>query len=100
MQIDMRQDVSRPTTYGLIDLASLARVLEDTVVHLPPSYLGGKTAIRDTVMDRLRCSALEAERIVDRLERRGFLHYERRPGNRRPRIEARWYVNPAEAGPS
>lgn len=63
--------------YGLVALDSTARMLAQNAGPLPPSYIAGKTALRDTVMDNLDCSALRAERIVDRLESHGFVRFER-----------------------
>jgi hypothetical protein len=42
-------------------------------------YLDGRTALRDAVVEELRCSELEAEEIVDTLVARGFAHYEGNP---------------------
>lgn len=41
----------------------------------PGDYLAGKTEIRDTVMEHLLCSSLEAEEIVDLLEVEGYLEF-------------------------
>ena len=41
----------------------------------PADYLIGKTEIRDTVMEHLLCSSLEAEEVVDLLEVEGYLSF-------------------------
>jgi hypothetical protein len=41
----------------------------------PDDYLAGKTEMRDTVMEHLLCSSLEAEEVVDLLEVEGFLEF-------------------------
>jgi hypothetical protein len=59
-----------------IDLAEVAASLQDQFRNqLPVGYIPGKTKIRDAVMSKLGCSALEAERIVDTMSMRGFLRY-------------------------
>lgn len=60
-----------------VDLAALTREL---LAHVAPEllqdYLPGKTAVRDAVMDKLQCSMLHAEYLVDALEARGFLRFQ------------------------
>ena len=59
-----------------VDLAALvAGIRRDFGGEAPVGYLRGRTAIRDAVVRRLGCSALEAEELVDTMESRGFLHY-------------------------
>ncbi len=41
----------------------------------PDDYLAGKTEMRDTVMEHLLCSSLEAEEVVDLLEVEGYLEF-------------------------
>lgn len=41
----------------------------------PDDYLPGKTAMRDTIMEHLSCSSLEAEEVVDLLEVEGYLEF-------------------------
>ena len=58
------------------DLAEVAASLQHQFRNQPPvGYLPGKTKIRDAIMSKLGCSALEAERIVDTMSMRGFLRY-------------------------
>jgi hypothetical protein len=45
----------------------------------PAGYLDGRTALRDAVAERLECSTLEAEEIVDTLVAQGFARYEGDP---------------------
>ena len=66
-----------------IDLRRVVRELVDTFAGDPPvGYLRGRTAFRDALADRLGCSALEAEELVDTLEARGFLRYTGDPSQR------------------
>lgn len=66
-----------------VDLASLvADLWRDFGGGAPAGYLRGRTAIRDAVVRRLGCSALEAEELVDTLEARGFLRYPADPSTR------------------
>jgi hypothetical protein len=58
------------------DLAALTRSLSKRFAHHPPmEHVPGKTAIRDAVVDIAGCSEAEAERLVDQLERQGFVRY-------------------------
>lgn len=66
-----------------VDLSSLvAGLRRDFGGDAPVGYLRGRTAIRDAVIRRLGCSALEAEELVDTMESRGFLHYPGDPASR------------------
>lgn len=77
-----------------IDLARLARDLrEELGRQAPEGYLRGKTALREAVIARLRCSALEAEELVDTMELRGFLRFEGDPSSR-SQADATWSVDP------
>lgn len=60
----------------------MARILRDNVGPLPPSYIAGKTILRDAIMDHRGCSALRAERTVDRLEANGYVRFERNRAGR------------------
>jgi hypothetical protein len=44
-------------------------------------FADGRTAIRDAIVDRLRCSALEAEDLVETLIGRGFVRFEGDPAH-------------------
>jgi hypothetical protein len=74
------------------DLAGLARRLQPFVERsAPPSYMRGKTFVRDLVMDMVRCSALAAEQIVDQLEGRALLVFDPVPEPTFPDL-GRWRV--------
>ncbi len=63
-----------------IDLAELTAALRSRFGGVPPvGYLDGRTALRDAVAERLECSTLEAEEIVDTLVARGFVRYQGDP---------------------
>jgi hypothetical protein len=73
-----------------VDLSALVAGLRRDFGNDPPvGYLRGRTAIRDAVVRRLGCSALEAEELVDTMESRGFLHYPADP-SRRSRTDEPW----------
>ena len=69
-----------------VDIADLC----DSGASLPQSYVAGKTALRDAIMDRLDCSAIRAERIVDWMERSGLIQFEKH--RRGPLIDAHWEI--------
>ena len=72
------ESATRPRTGR--DLAEMATTLERRFRGIPPyGYLLGKTIIRNAVMELLKCSAMRAEELVDRMQARGFLHYEGDP---------------------
>ena len=65
-----------------VDLAELAEALRDAVTDSPAvGYLEGRTQLRDLVEDRLRCSDLEAEELVDTLVSCGFLRFSGDPAS-------------------
>jgi len=60
-----------------VDLAALAAAIRRRYGrHLYASYLRGKTLMRDAIIEELRCSAYEAEELVETLE---LMHYVRFP---------------------
>jgi hypothetical protein len=74
----MRHAYSVPVPFPVeeIDLAELVAALRARFAgDVPAGYLDGRTALRDAVAERLGCSALEAEAIVDTLVARGFVRY-------------------------
>lgn len=82
----------RPTI-DEIDLAALAEELRRFFYSDPPvGYLRGKTAFRDAVVERIGCSALEAEALVDTMEARGFLRFDGDP-NRRAEADTPWDID-------
>jgi hypothetical protein len=79
-----------------IDLARLAReLLQDLGHHAAEGYLRGKTELRDLVVRRLGCSALEAEELVDTMELRGFLRFDGDPSTR-SQADSAWTVDPQD----
>lgn len=75
-----------------IDLDRLSEDLNEQFRHNPPvGYLRGKTALRDAVVEKLGCSALEAEELVDTMESRGFLHFDGSPA-RRSEADSTWEI--------
>jgi hypothetical protein len=68
-----------------VDLAELAYALRGAFLSEPPEgFLEGRTALRDAVRDRLDCSELEAEEVVDTMVSQGFLRF---TGNSRGAFE-------------
>jgi hypothetical protein len=59
-----------------VDLAALARVLEEACGEAPVGAVMGRTRLRDGVVQHLGCSQLEGEQIVDTMVGRGFLAQE------------------------
>jgi hypothetical protein len=63
-----------------VDLAELTDALRARFAGVAPAgYLDGRTALRDAVAERLECSTLEAEEIVDTLVAHGFARYDGDP---------------------
>ena len=60
-----------------IDLLALCQRLRrhDATLARIEGYLEGKTLLRDRLVALLSCSELEAERLTDTLEARGFLRF-------------------------
>jgi hypothetical protein len=60
-----------------IDLLTLSQRLRRSDASMPKleGYLEGKTMLRDRLLSLLACSELEAERLIDTLEARGFLRF-------------------------
>jgi hypothetical protein len=76
-----------------VDLAQLADALKRTFENSPPiGYLLGRTALRDAVVDHLRCSLLEAEQLVDTMVSRGFLQYQGAPAEKIDDLEP-WLIS-------
>lgn len=68
-----------------VDLAELAYALRSAFPFEPPEgFLEGRTVLRDAVRDRLDCSELEAEEVVDTMVSQGFLRF---TGNSRGAFE-------------
>jgi hypothetical protein len=64
-----------------VDLAELVEMLRGHEVELVGS-LTGRSRMRDLVAQRLDCSMLEAETLVDTLIAQGFAHLEHDPEGR------------------
>lgn len=59
-----------------VDLAALAAAVRRRYGrHLYASYLRGKTLMRDAIVEELRCSAYEAEELVETLELMGYVRF-------------------------
>jgi len=56
-----------------VDLAALRSALEQKCGAFVEGEVVGRTRLRDEVIQELRCSVLDAERIVDTMVGRGFL---------------------------
>ncbi len=75
-----------------VDLAQLADALRRTFANYPPvGYLPGRTALRDAVVDELKCSQLEAEQLIDTMISHGFLVYRGEPAARVEDLEP-WII--------
>jgi hypothetical protein len=76
------------------DLSQICENLQRSFLSAQPrGYVNGKTAIRDTIMSQRACSAAAAERLVDRMEALGYLHYR----GKRHRLDSgqhTWAIHP------
>jgi hypothetical protein len=61
----------------LVDLAGLARHLDEAFPSAPMGSIVGRTQLRDEVARNLKCSLLEAEQMVDTMVARGYLFEQR-----------------------
>lgn len=76
----------------MIDLAALARKLADVLRESSlEGAIVGRTLLRDAVAAQLRCSQLDAERLVDTMVGRGFLRFDRDASGASPGI---WRIDP------
>ena len=63
-----------------LDLPNLVRELvADMGLRTAEGYVVGKTKIRDAVTQRLRCSQLNSEQLVDTLVAQGLMYFVRDP---------------------
>jgi hypothetical protein len=78
-----------------IDLYKLCMALRARFgAELAEDYLDGRTLIRNAVVELLRCSALEAEELVDTLEAMRLLHFPTRPDETHSSLEVDvWRIN-------
>jgi hypothetical protein len=68
-----------------LDLSALVRgLIEDLQTASLLGYIRGKTAMRDAVANRLHCSQLSSEELVDTLIVQGFAHYTGDPADPSP----------------
>lgn len=87
-----------PTLPGMVAIedVDLARLAEDLRRYFwsdpPVGYLRGRTAFREAIVERLGCSEVEAETLVDTLEARGFLRFDGSPA-RRSEADAPWIID-------
>lgn len=81
-----------------IDLAALAEELRRYFWSDPPDgWLRGRTAYRDAIVQRLGCSSVEAEDLVDTLEAQGYLRFHGDP-TRRSEADSTWEIqDPTES---
>ncbi|MCU1282137.1 MAG: hypothetical protein JWM53_5683 [bacterium] len=76
-----------------IDLAQLAGAVRRRYGrHLFASYLRGKTIIRDAIIDELRCSAYEAEELVETLELMGYVRFPHLADDTHPLTRHSWII--------
>lgn len=76
-----------------IDLAALTEDLRRFFWADPPDgWLRGRTAYRDAIVQRLGCSSIEAEMLMETLESRGFLRFDGDP-NRQSEADSTWEVD-------
>lgn len=63
-----------------IDLAALGDLLQRIFDGCPPKgFVRGRTTLRDAVADRLKCSEVEAEQLVETMIGYGLLRFEGEP---------------------
>jgi hypothetical protein len=62
-----------------IDLLALAKDLASTFEGGTEGYVVGRTRLRDAVVQRLKCSELQAEELVDTLILRGLIEFDGDP---------------------
>lgn len=63
-----------------IDLAKLALALKRQFAASPPQgYVLGRSIFRDAIVERLQCSELEGENLVDTLVSLGYLCFKGSP---------------------
>ena len=76
-----------------IDLAALTGDLRRRYGrHLFASYLRGKTLMRDAIVESLRCSAYEAEELVETLEMMGYVRFPHLEDATHPLTRHSWVI--------
>jgi hypothetical protein len=76
-----------------IDLAEVAALIRRHIRpgDPPVGWLRGRSYFRDVLAHELRCSDVEAERLVDTLEMHGYLRFAGDPSERSV-ADSRWDV--------
>ena len=63
-----------------VDLAKLAQNLDRRFgAAVPQGYVLGKSILRDSIVELLGCSELDAENLVDMMIGLGYLHFKGSP---------------------
>jgi hypothetical protein len=76
-----------------IDLAALSRAIRVRLGHeVAAGYLRGRTAIRDAIVEELRCSEYEAEQLVETLELNGFVRFPHYADDTHPLGRRVWHI--------
>ena len=76
-----------------IDLGQLTGALRRRYGrHLYASYMRGKTLLRDAVVEELRCSAYEAEELVETLELMGYVRFPHLSDATHPLTRHSWII--------
>jgi hypothetical protein len=76
-----------------IDLSRLADGLRRSFGrHLLASYMRGKTLMRDAIVTHIRCSAYEAEELVETLELHGYIRFPSFADDTHPRTRHAWTI--------
>ncbi len=74
-----RKSVSKLNGHALADLCVL--IAPAFAGISPLGYVRGKTLMRQVLVRELDCSEAEAELLVDQLEARGFVRFDRPPAS-------------------
>jgi hypothetical protein len=76
-----------------VDLTELVAALRRSFGrHLHASYLRGKTVMRDVLIIELRCSAAEAEQLVETLELHGYIRFPHLQDETHPSDRHSWAI--------
>jgi hypothetical protein len=76
-----------------VDLTQLVALLRRSFGrHLHASYLRGKTLMRDVLIVEMRCSAFEAEQLVETLELQGYLRFPHLADETHPSDRHSWAI--------
>ena len=83
--------VQAPTIYRLF--GDKQGLLDAVASHGFASYLRGKTLLRDAISDQLRCSAYEAEELVETLELMGYVRFPHLADATHPLTRHSWVIS-------